>query len=518
MPTVRAAVFDLLRQHGIARIFGNPGSTELPMFADFPDDFSYVGALQEAVALSMADGFAQASGSPALVNLHSAVGMGHAMGALFTAWRNRTPLIVTAGQQSRPLLLHAPFLMANRPTELPQPYVKWACEPARAADVPQAFARALATATTPPMGPVFLSIPAEDWAEEADAPAYRPPSPRAGPDPAAVREIAEALKSARSPALIVGGEVERDGGWEQAVALAEVLGGPVYIPAMEGRVGFPQSHELFGGMIPADSGSLVARLGAHDTILVLGARVATLHVDGPKPYYPANSRIFQVSADPDTLAAAPGGEPVLASPRLAAAALSEALGRAERNYGARELPSTEPGPAITYPLLLETLNRLRDPEAMVVEEAPTMRPHLPDHLPIDRPGTFMTCASGGLGFGLPAAVGAALARPERRTVALIGDGSAMYAIQALWSAAREKANLAVLILNNGGYEALNAFGPRFGVPDPPGCDLSGLDFAAQAQAQGVRGARVSDPGELEAALGAILSADGPELLDIAIAS
>lgn len=516
MPTVRTAVFDLLRAHGIDRVFGNPGSTELPMFKDFPGDFAYVGALQESVALGMADGHAQALGRPALVNLHSAVGMGHAMGALFTAWRNRTPLIVTAGQQSRPLLLHDPFLMANRPTELPQPYVKWACEPARAADVPQAFARALSIATSWPQGPVFLSIPADDWDAEADLAAYRPPSPQPGPDPEWTDGIAEALLAADRPALVVGGEVDRDGGWDEAVGIAEALDLPVYAPPMEGRVGFPQSHELFAGTLPADPEGVVARLAKHDAILVLGARVFTFHVDGPKPFHPPNARIFQVSSDPDILAAAPAGEAMQASTRLTAAAIRARLGRPSRNHGGRPLPEAEPSAAIGYPLLLSTLDRLRDPEATIVEEGPTARPLLPDHLPIDRPARFITCASGGLGFGMAAAVGAALARPEHRTIALIGDGAAMYAIQALWTAARERANVGFVILDNGRYAALDGFGAHFGIENPPGCDLSGLDFAALAEAQGVPGARVEAPEELEGALKAVLEPGGPALLDVRI--
>ena len=516
MQTVRAAVFDLLRRHDITRIFGNPGSTELPMFTDFPSDFDYVGALQEAIALSMADGFAQATGGPALVNLHSAVGLGHAMGALFTAFRNRTPLIVTAGQQSRALLLHDPFLMANRPTELPRPYVKWACEPARAADVPQAFAKAIAIAMTPPRGPVFLSIPAEDWDETVESAAYRPPPPAIGPDPGTARTIGDALSAARNPALIVGGEVDRDRAWKEVRALAEALGAPVYQPSMEGRIGFAQNHELFAGMIPPDPASMSAMLGGHDAILVLGARVATLHVDGPRPYLPPDARIFQISSDPETLASAPVGEAMLASTRLAAMAIATSLGRSARSYYQRAITAPVAGDAITYPLLLAALDRLRDRDSTIVEEAPTLRPHLPDFLPIDRPGRFLTCASGGLGFGLPAAVGVALARPDKRTIALIGDGSAMYAIQALWTAARERANVAVLILNNGRYAALDGFGERYGIADPPGCDLSGLDFIGLAAAQGVPGKHIDQPGDLDEALEAILSDNGPALLDIAI--
>ena len=159
--TVREAVHRLMRQCGMTTVFGNPGSTELPLFLDFPPDFTYVLGLQEAVVVGMADGHAQATRSAAFVNLHSAAGVGHAMGNIFTAFKNRTPLVITAGQQARPILPFDPFLHSNQAAELPKPYVKWSIEPARAEDVPLAIARAWHVAMSPPCGPVLVSIPAD---------------------------------------------------------------------------------------------------------------------------------------------------------------------------------------------------------------------------------------------------------------------------------------------------------------------------------------------------------------------
>jgi len=161
--TVRDAVYSLLREFGLTTVFGNPGSTELPMFRQFPPDFRYVLGLQESVVVSMADGFAQAQGDAALVNLHSAIGVGHAVGSIFTAYRNQTPLLITAGQQARSILPFEPFLYSEQAAQLPRPYVKWSCEPARAADVPAAIARAYYAAMQPPRGPTFVSIPVDDW-------------------------------------------------------------------------------------------------------------------------------------------------------------------------------------------------------------------------------------------------------------------------------------------------------------------------------------------------------------------
>jgi benzoylformate decarboxylase len=316
--TVREAVLAFLRDQGMRHIFGNPGSTELPLFRGFPDDFHYVLGLQESVVIGLADGYAQATGGPAFINLHSAAGTGHAMGAIFTAFKNRTPLIVTAGQQARSLLLHDPFLYSHRPTELVQPYVKYAVEPARAADVPQAIARAWFQAMTYPRGPVFVSIPADDWDQPCEPVPHRiaPAMPGAG----GVDTLRQAFAAAQRPVIVVGGEVDRDGAWEAVVDLAERTGAPVWHSPLEGRVGFPQNHASFQGVLPADPAGVVRTLGAHDLILAIGTRAFTFHVEGPRPYAPPEARLILLGTDPEHGAAAPSGEAIIAgiTPTIAA--------------------------------------------------------------------------------------------------------------------------------------------------------------------------------------------------------
>src|SRR5437763_13697231 len=212
MPTVREATYDLLREHGMTTMFGNPGSTELPMLAGFPDDFTYVLGLQEAVVVGMADGFAQAAGNPAFVNLHTAPGVGNAMGAIFNAQANKSPLVITAGQQARQLMTLQANLTNRDAARMPHPLVKWSYEPPRAEDVPHAIARATHLAALPPRGPVFVSIPMDDWDAEVDAGAVRHATTRrvtgrAGADPLAVGELAVALREARSPVLVAGPDV-----------------------------------------------------------------------------------------------------------------------------------------------------------------------------------------------------------------------------------------------------------------------------------------------------------------------
>src|SRR6516225_1405464 len=219
--TVRDRVFDLFRAFGTTTIFGNPGSTELPMFRDFPADFRYVLSLQEMVAVSMADGYAQATRNAGLLNLHSATGLGHSLGAVFTAYKNQAPLVIIAGQQARSILPFEPFLFAERAAEFPRPYVKWSCEPARAADVPAAIARAYYTAMQAPRGPTFVSIPVDDWDRPCFPLAARAVSQRAGGDQASLAQSAAALRAARRPVFVVGAGVARDDAWDETIALVE---------------------------------------------------------------------------------------------------------------------------------------------------------------------------------------------------------------------------------------------------------------------------------------------------------
>ncbi len=518
MTTVRAVTLDLLRRLGMRRVFGNPGSTELTFFRDFPEDFAYVLGLQEAVAVGMADGFAQATHNAALVNLHSAVGVGHAMGNIFTAFRNRTPLVITAGQQSRSLLPLEPFLFSSQATELPRPYVKWAVEPARAADVPRAIERAYHVAMTPPRGPVFVSVPIDDWDAPCEPLVPRAVAPVQRADPSALAGLAAALGRSSKPVFVVGAAVDRDRAWDDIVRLAEMHGALVWASPLIGRCGFPEDHPLFAGFLPAFREQIHRRLAGHDLLLALGAQLFTYHAEGSGAYVPDGIAVYQVSEDPDWAASAVAGQSIvgsvgpalrdlLATPRKAPPAMQQGRTPAPR------LPLADP---VTDSLLLQTLAELRTPDSIVVEEAPSSREPMHDHLPILRPETFYTCSSGGLGHALPAAVGVALARPGQRVIALLGDGSAMYSIQALWNAAQLKLPLTVIIVNNGGYAALKFFSRRFGIASPVGTGIAGLDFVQLAQGMGCQARRVTRAAELHATLRTALEATTPMLVDVQV--
>jgi benzoylformate decarboxylase len=511
-----------MRGLGLTTVFGNPGTTEVPFLSDWPDDFRYVLGLQESVVVAMADGYAQLSGEPVLVNLHSAGGVGHALGSVFTAFRNRTPLIVLAGQQARPLVAGEPFLGATDAAQFPRPYVKWSVEPARAQDVPGALAHAHQLAVTAPRGPVFLSVPVDDWHAAAEPLAVPAPVPGAVVPPDVVADVARAVSAAAHPVLVVGPAVDADGAVEDVVVLAERAGAPVWAAPMSPRCSFPEDHPLFAGFLTPERGAVGAAMAAHDLVVVLGAPAFTYHVErpGPVPPFPP---MFLVSDDPELLARAPHARGVLGAVgpavRALAAALPERTGRSEpASVRAR---AARPGPSspMTAAYVMDALARLLPPDAVVVEEAPTHRDAMHEHLPIRRRDAgFLTTASGALGYGIAAAVGAALARPDRPVVAVLGDGSSMYGIQALWTAAREGAAVTFVVLDNAEYAAVRLLGEAAGATKLPGVALGGIDFVAVARGLGCAAHAVTDPGELDAALRAALAEPGPTLLHLPVAA
>lgn len=511
MTNVREASFAVFKHFGVDRLFGNPGSTELPMLKGMP--FPYVMGLNEAVVMGMADGYARSSGKPALVNLHSAAGTGHSLGNLFTAFKNNTPIVVTAGQQARSILPFDPFLYAERPSEFPRPYVKYSIEPARAEDVPLALARAFITALTAPMGPVFVSIPVDDWERECEMPALPDLSLRTLPEPVGINHIAEMLNNASNPALVIGTGCANCGGWNAAIALAEKTGASVWAAPYAARETFPEDHPQFAGFLPAWRDKIRDCLDGHDAILVAGAPVFTYHVEGEGPHWPEGAKLAALSDDPQHLAALPGGTGVLGDVAvglevLASKARPRAFAGTPRVLG-------DPAPEMNAAYVLKRVAALRPDRAVIIEEAPTARGPEHEVLPITREGGFYSCASGGLGYSLPAAVGIAIGQDDK-VIAILGDGAAMYTIQGLFAAKLESANVSFIILNNSAYAALTGFSGEFGMNHVPGCDLTGLDFVKLSDGHGVESRRVEGVEALDAALEWTFAQTGPSLLDIRI--
>ncbi|OOG52102.1 benzoylformate decarboxylase [Polaromonas sp. C04] len=520
--SVRAAVLDLLRGFNITTLFGNPGSTELPLFLDFPADFRYVLGLQESVVVGMADGYAQATRNASFVNLHSAVGVGHAMGNIFTAHKNRTPVIITAGQQARSILPFDPFLFSAQATELPKPYVKWSCEPARAEDVPLAIARAYYIAMQEPRGPVLVSVPADDWDKLTERVLPRVVSTESRPEPRVLAQIGAALDASARPAFVIGAAVDRGNAWNEVLQLAERHNARVWTAPMSGRCGFPEDHRLFAGFLPAMREAIVSLLGGHDLIFAIGAPAFIYHVEGAGPHVPPGATLYQLIDDPTIAAWTPVGTSAVGSIRLGVLDLLARPAPAPRALPASRatLPRAEPSVPMSTAYVLQTLAEVREPASIVVEEAPSARAPMHDYLPILRSETFYTMCSGGLGHSLPAAVGVALAKPGARVIGLVGDGSAMYSIQALWSAAQLRLPITFVILKNRRYAALQEFAPAFGFrPEDQleGTALPDLDFVALAKGHGCDAVHVSDAAQLHEVLRQALRSTSPILVEVDVA-
>ncbi|NEB74584.1 benzoylformate decarboxylase, partial [Streptomyces sp. SID14478] len=483
--TVLDATVRLLRDTGMTTVFGNPGSTELRMFRDWPDDFTYVLGLQESSAVAMAAGHALGTGGAAFVSLHSAGGVGHALGAVFNAYRDRVPLVIVAGQQARSLLQLRPFLGAEEPDSFPRPYVKFARQPERAADVPAVLAEAHRVAMTHPRGPVFVSVPEDDWDQEAEPVPPRSVHSEFTASPDALAALAARLDGCERPALVIGQGVDDEAALPEAVALAERIRAGVWISPLSGRSGFPESHPLFQGFLPPVARQLAARLQPYDVVVALGTPVFTYHVPDDSPPLAPGTELFHLDCDPAQAAWLPTGTSLVTTLRPALAQLTALVGPSDREpppQREQPAPASREG-ALTPELVLDELHRRLPRDRVLVEEAPSHRNALHARVPVDLSGGFLTAGSGALGWGLPLAVGRALA-DRRRVVCVLGDGSALYSVQALWTAARHRAPVTFVILDNGGYGAVSALGRRIGITPVPGTVIGGIDFAGLAASFG----------------------------------
>lgn len=532
-PTVRDVTFQLLRELGLTTFFGNPGSTEETFLKNFPSDFTYVQTLAEAAAVGAADGFAQANRVPAIVNVHTSAGLSNAMSNILTAYMNRTPLIITAGNQTREMLLMEPWLTNIEPSVLPKPWVKWSYEPVRAEDVPAAFMRAYAMAMQPPMGPVFLSIPLDDWEKPAlGAAEVRQLSNRIAPDPVQVAEFARRVSAAKNPVIIFGSAIARGNGWQQAVELAEKLNAPVWAAPASERTPFPEDHRLYAGGLPFAMGPLAEKLRGHDLALVIGAQVFRYYPFVPGDIVPDGMSLLHVTDDPIEAGKAPVGDSMLGDAVLSTRMLTELVTPRPGDLVVNTLPhNMAPHPPAATSrdaaderlsaLELFTALRAAAPEhTVLVEESPSNLPELHSAWPVTKPDSFFTFASGSLGWNLPAAVGVALAEKtsgrNRPVLAVIGDGSMQYSIQALWTAAQQKLPLLIVVPCNAEYAILKSFAVVEETPGVPGLDIPGLDIVALGKGYGCRSVEARTAAEVEREVAAAFAADGPTVLAVPI--
>jgi benzoylformate decarboxylase len=525
--TVYDATYNLLRKLGLTTMFGNPGSTEQPFLKNFPKDFQYVLGLQEASVVAMADGFAQATRKPVLVNLHTSAGTGNGMGNIMTAYQNKTPLIITAGQQTREMILCEPLLTNRDETMLPRPWVKWAYQPVRAQDVPAAIMKAYAIALQPPAGPVYLSIPLDDWDQPALGDAVvRTVSDRFAPDPARLAQFAVRIRNSKNPALVYGQEIERSGGWEEGIKFAEQLRTPVFLAPFAERASFPQTHPQFQGMLPIAVGPLSERLKGHDLVIVIGAPIFRYYPYIAGDYLPEGAELLQITSDPADAGAAAVGDSLLADAKLALKALIDLV---PKNSG-RPLPTplniecklpSRPNSPLTALEAFAALSELRPKDAILVLETASNSADLLQCWPTLEPDSYFTFASGGLGWNTPAAVGIALAQKKsgsgRLVVAVIGDGALQYSVQSLYTAAQLKLKLIYIVPCNAEYAILKEFAVFEKTPNVPALELPGLDIVSTAKGFGCIAVQSETTEEIKEAFTTALGADGPTVIAIPIA-
>lgn len=545
----KQAMIEQLLAEGVRYVFGNPGTTEQPFMAllqDYPQ-LEFILALQESVAVGMADAYARATGRPAFVALHAAPGLGNAMGLLYNAWKGGTPLVVYAGQQDSRALLQEP-LLAGDLVGLARPFTKWAVEVTHGADVPVALRRAFKVAMDPPRGPVFVSIPMDvldQPAPGAITPATRVPT-RLGPDPDAIAQAAALLAAAQAPAIVCGDGVAVAGAQAEVTRLAELVGAPIFTAVASAMV-VDTRHPLFLGAFPVASIPRLREALAHvDVLLVVGAAVFTQLLPEPEPLVPETVRLIHVHLNPWELGKNyPTDVALLADPKRALAELVITLERmltpAQQETARLRAVTVAERRRRTAEALRRELERVRDrtpiaplrlmqaiadhlpPGACVYDESVTAAEALARCLPVSEPGTYFRARGGGLGLGLPGTIGLKLARPDRPVVGVVADGAAMYTIQALWTAAHHKVPVTWVICNNRSYRILKlnllqylgetAAGRRFVAMDLTNPDL---DFARIAASLGVQGERVEHPDQLGPALRHAFAADGPALVDVVI--
>jgi benzoylformate decarboxylase len=544
--TGRSAFLALLKDEGITHLFGNPGTTELPIMHALKDhpDLTYVMAMQESLVVAIADGYSRASGRLVACNVHVAPGLGNAMGSLYNAQFTGTPMILTAGQQEQGHGLMEPLLFGPL-VRMAEPLVKWAVEVTRLEDLPRIVRRAAKIATTPPTGPVFISLPGDILNAEAGVDLGRSTriDTRVKPSDDALQALAQRILKAERPVIIAGDEIVKSDALKEAAALAEVLGCPAYQQSAPYGSHFLSESPCFMGALTRSQTQVRETLAPYDLMIALGADPLRMSVHSETDPLPEGMPVVQIGLVDWDIAKNFGAEIALKAdvretlraliPVLKAAggAALEALAKqgmaalAAKNWTANRAKAVEKilkastrSPIDPEWLTLQLIEAM-PANAILVDEALTSSRQVLALRPYRDRYDFHALASGGIGWGLPASVGVSLANPDRPVVCFSGDGSAMYSIQALWTAAHHKLPLTVVIANNGGYriikQRLLAFhgddhyvGMDF--VDPP------VDFVGMAKSLGLEAIRITDPGDVGPTLKSAFSRPGAKLIEVVV--
>jgi benzoylformate decarboxylase len=525
VPTVREATFDVWRTYGLTTMFANPGSTEIELLTDLPDDLRFVLGLHESTVVGMAIGWALGRREPALAILHTTPGLGNAVSAIATARVNRAPVVIVVGQQDRRHLATEPFL-AGRLLGLAGDYPVWVDQPVRAQDVPGAITRACHEAVTA-SGPAIVIVPMDDWSAEATEPNERA-APVAvarshGADPEVMSQLVALLGRSSRPVLVAGAGTGEPAGWTALVALAEQLGCPVWQEPFSGRAGFPGDHPRFAGHLSAERTRVRAALAQHDLVIAVGAPVFRQYPYVAGPFVEPGTTVAMISRDPEEVHRSTADLAVLGDPAAICTALVAALDPREGgDLPAPSRPERLDPPRGDAPLraahVFDALAERLPSDAVVIEESPSSRPDLLARMPARAPLGALSPAMGQLGFALPAATGLSLGCPDRPVVAVMGDGASLYSVQGLWTAAHYGAGPLIVVLANGGYAIMDRLAEQQGGGGPwPGF---GIDIAGLARSFGCSARSLATHAELVEALDDAVPRLGatsePLLLEVAI--
>jgi benzoylformate decarboxylase len=544
--TGRSAFLALLRDEGITHLFGNPGTTELPIMHALKEhpDLTYVMAMQESLVVAIADGFSRASGRLVACNVHVAPGLGNAMGSLYNAHFTGTPMILTAGQQEQGHGLMEPLLYGPL-VRMAEPLVKWAVEVTRLEDLPRIVRRAAKIATTPPTGPVFISLPGDILNSEAGIELGRSTrvDTRVKPSDEALQALVQRILKAERPVIIAGDEIVKSDALQEAAMLAETLGCPAYQQSAPYGAQFLSESPCFMGALTRLQKQVREVLTPYDLMIVLGADPLRMSVHSEIDPLPEGMPILQLGLVEWDLAKNYGAEIALKADvketlralipalKTAGGAALEARAKqgvaalASKNWSARRATLVEQisknkdrAPIDPDWLALQVIDAMPG-NGILVDEGLTSSRHINALRPHrDRYG-YHALASGGIGWGLPASVGVSLANPDRPVVCFSGDGSAMYSIQALWTAAHHKLPLTVVIVNNGGYRIIKQRLLAFHGDDHyVGMDFVDprVDFTGMAKALGLEAMRITDASELKPKLSSAFNSRGPKLIEVMV--
>ena len=545
----KRAFLELLKQEGVEILFGNPGTTELPLMDALAveNELRYVLALQEASVIGMADGYAQASGKLAVVNLHVTPGLGNAMGMLYDAQKAGSSILVTAGQHDQDFNTTEPILWADLPP-IARPLVKWSAEVHRLADLPRLLHRAAKTAMAPPTGPVFLSLPGDILKAEGEIDLLAPTrvAARLRGDPAAVKQAATILAEAKRPLIVAGDAVARSKAHAELIELAELIGAPVYSELVPSTASFPASHPLFRGAMTRMQGPVRKILEQYDVLFSVGGDLFTLSLPSDIEPMPPGLTLIHLDTDPWELGKNyPPQVAILGDPKTTLPDITEALRKAmssgargaarERLDAAKAATLAERGAlkakaremarqTPVQPLsLLNAIGEMLPKDAVVIDETISSGAGIRSLIRSDDPQSFYGLRGGGIGWGLPAALGVKLALPDRPVLALVGDGSAMYTCQALWTAAHERIAAVFVILNNSSYRILKQRlvaqrGLAAQVDRFVGMELTDpvIDYVNLARSLGVAAERVTSVHDATDLIAKGLKSDAPLLIDVPV--